>query len=142
MLQYHEYGDVTKPTCVSPFFRAAPSSHTFALGHAAGVGSLGENEQQARNRRLGNCAIAETSVEAYQLKQKSDALGTILAQGAGDSELANPRLCNHRGHAHTTSQGSPYPGDNIAAAKASALSRVNALQSALQNETKGLAKCY
>merc|ERR1719231_2098133 len=64
MLQYHEFGDISKPTCVSPFFRAAPSSYDFALGYQPGCIHPYENEDEARWRRLGNRGARETTKEA------------------------------------------------------------------------------
>merc|ERR1711988_3859 len=129
MLHYHGFGDIGQPTCVSPFFTAAPSKYDYPLGHSNGADV---NRTQTR----------EVSAEASALKQHSAQLGKELAEGPGHAHMGNPMLANSRGLAHNTSLGSPFPHDNVQSRKSEAAQRVAALQSALHEEPKGLAKCY
>jgi len=171
-LQYHHFGDISNPTSVSPFYNASPSSYAYALGHSSSVVAQPDRqrelESQGTMRRQGNRAEASSTVipassssaASAVLAHKITAMNSNAARSLEADELYNRSVklqgeldqftpgeadklkYGARGMAHTTHQGSPYPKDNLKSAKATAMSRVQELQAALQNETKGMAKCY
>jgi len=142
-LQYRGYSDIAAPTCTSPFYRAPLSTYTYPLGHDNTITQCEQfGSDQGQQRRHGDRGVAEPSMDSITAAVHSQRLGQILEQAPGEASLGNPRLCNLRGHMHLAAEGSPYVKDNLTQAKSSAKSRVDALQAALQTETKGLAKCY
>lgn len=171
-LQYHQLGDISNPTSVSPFYHASPSSYSYGLGNTSSIVAQPDRqrelEAQGIIRRQGNrsdasCTVIPTSSSslasaglaskltgmysnvARSMEAQEQYAKSVRLQGELDQFTpgeADKMKYGARSLAHTTHQGSPYPKDNLKAAKGTAMSRVQELQAALQNETKGMAKCY
>ena len=144
-MQFHGYGDIANPSCISPFFRPEPTEYPHTLGHTHESDMWRNTRQwhlnmdvtQNNARRIGNRGESDGSDAADHLRARCSALA-----GEIDGFAGNPKM-GVRGHPHNrNAEGSPYPGDHKDRLKTEAKNKVQALQDALQSEPRGLAKCY